>query len=94
MFASFWLSFSKKLANVPLGKMLANVPPPNLGGLVGIVYVGVHLCLCVCLYAAVCLLVIVCFYFCGCLSVVYCVLRLSSLFVCGVISLGVYNVKF
>ena len=31
--ASFWLNFSKQLANVPpLGKMLANVPPKTLGG--------------------------------------------------------------
>ena len=30
-FASFWVNFSQKLANVPPGKMLANVLSPNQG---------------------------------------------------------------
>ena len=34
MFASLWLSFNQKLANVPPpDKMLANIPPKKTGGL-------------------------------------------------------------
>ena len=39
MFASFWVNFNQKLANVPPGQNVGRYTPPNLGGLVG-VWVG------------------------------------------------------
>ena len=32
MFASFWLNFTQKLANMPPGQNVGKHTPPNLGG--------------------------------------------------------------